>query len=64
MWSFAQCTLRNDGEAREVELMDYMEVILAGERDDQAHPAFSGLFVQTDFHERRTNTDRVAQAET
>ena len=44
-------TLRNDGEAREVELMDYMEVILAGERDDQAHPAFSGLFVQTDFHE-------------
>ena len=34
---------------REVELTSYAEVVLAAASDDTAHPAFSKLFVQTEF---------------
>ena len=35
--------------AREIELTSYSEVVLAPASDDAAHPAFSKLFVQTEF---------------
>ena len=35
--------------AREIELTSYAEVVLAPASDDAAHPAFSKLFVQTEF---------------
>ena len=34
---------------REIELTSYMEVVLAAPAADDAHPAFSKLFVQTEF---------------
>jgi len=34
---------------REIELTSYAEVVLASASDDTAHPAFSKLFVQTEF---------------
>jgi len=34
---------------REIELTSYSEVVLAPSSDDAAHPAFSKLFVQTEF---------------
>ena len=34
---------------REIELTSYSEVVLASASDDAAHPAFSKLFVQTEF---------------
>ncbi|HYP79527.1 MAG TPA: glucoamylase family protein [Steroidobacteraceae bacterium] len=41
-------TLRNDGaRPRHVELTSYAEIVLAPQRADVAHPAFSNLFVQT-----------------
>ncbi len=43
-------TLTNAGDAaREVELTSYLEVALARPADDAAHPAFSKMFVQTEF---------------
>jgi cyclic beta-1,2-glucan synthetase len=43
-------TLSNVGtETREIELTSYMELVLAGAADDAAHPAFSKMFVQTEF---------------
>jgi cyclic beta-1,2-glucan synthetase len=43
-------TLRNDGSRpRTIELTSYAEVVLAPQRADIAHPAFSNLFVQTEF---------------
>ena len=43
-------TLTNRSEeAREIELTSYLEVVLAAAKDDTAHPAFSNLFVQTEF---------------
>jgi cyclic beta-1,2-glucan synthetase len=43
-------TLGNVGsEAREIELTSFMEIVLAGAGDDAAHPAFSKMFVQTEF---------------
>ncbi|HEX2861792.1 MAG TPA: glucoamylase family protein, partial [Lacunisphaera sp.] len=36
-------------EAREIELTSYAEVVLARPEADAAHPAFSNLFVQTEF---------------
>jgi len=43
-------TLTNRGsEARTIEVTSYAEVILAGFASDLAHPAFSNLFVQTEF---------------
>ncbi|HEY9840061.1 MAG TPA: glucoamylase family protein, partial [Candidatus Obscuribacterales bacterium] len=35
--------------AREIELTSYAEVVLATQAADEAHPAFSNLFVQTEF---------------
>ena len=35
--------------AREIEITSYMEVVLARPEADAAHPAFSNLFVQTEF---------------
>ncbi len=43
-------TLTNtDALVREVELTSYMELVLAAPADDAAHPAFSKMFVQTEF---------------
>jgi len=42
--------LRNDGtRPRHIELTSYAEIVLAPQRADVAHPAFSNLFVQTEF---------------
>ena len=35
---------------REIELTSYAEVVIAPMASDQAHPAFSNLFVETEFH--------------
>ncbi len=35
---------------REIELTSYAEVVLAPRADDLAHPAFSNLFIQTEFN--------------
>jgi cellobiose phosphorylase len=43
-------TLTNrTGVARRIELTSYAEVVLAPAAADEAHPAFSNLFVQTEF---------------
>jgi cyclic beta-1,2-glucan synthetase len=43
-------TLTNQGRgAREIELTTYCEVVLASALSDSAHPAFSKMFVQTEF---------------
>ncbi|HVX06048.1 MAG TPA: glycosyl transferase family 36, partial [Rhodanobacteraceae bacterium] len=40
--------LRNDGPvAREVELTSYLELVLGSQQADNAHPAYSKMFVQT-----------------
>ncbi|MEI6653735.1 MAG: glucoamylase family protein, partial [Verrucomicrobiota bacterium] len=36
-------------EARVIEVTSYAEVVLAKSAEDEAHPAFSNLFVQTEF---------------
>jgi cyclic beta-1,2-glucan synthetase len=36
--------------AREIELTSYGEIVLAPGADDRAHPAFSNLFIETEFH--------------
>jgi cyclic beta-1,2-glucan synthetase len=41
----------NGGQAREIELTSYGEVVLASPDTDRAHPAFSNLFVETEWHE-------------
>ena len=38
--------------AREIELTSYAEVVLAPQASDVAHPAFSNLFVETEFQGR------------
>ncbi len=44
-------TLTNNGrEARVIELTSYGEVVLAPPDADRAHPAFSNLFVETEWH--------------
>ncbi|MGZ8842149.1 MAG: glucoamylase family protein, partial [Pyrinomonadaceae bacterium] len=35
---------------REIELTSYAEIVLAPKGDDLAHPAFSNLFIETEFH--------------
>jgi len=35
---------------REIELTSYSEVVLAPRADDLAHPAFSNLFIETEYH--------------
>ena len=43
-------TLKNTGIiARDIEVTSYAEIVLATPAADQAHPAFSNLFVQTEF---------------
>ena len=43
-------TISNSGSrTREIELTSYAEIVLAPEAADAAHPAFSNLFVQTEF---------------
>ena len=37
------------GQIREIELTSYAEIVLARHADDDAHPAFSKLFVETEF---------------
>lgn len=41
--------LNTSSAARTVELTSYMEVVLAEEDSDRAHPAFGNLFVQTEW---------------
>jgi cyclic beta-1,2-glucan glucanotransferase len=44
-------TLHNRGNRdREIEVTSYCEVVMAPHESDVAHPAFSNLFVQTEFH--------------
>ena len=49
---------------REIELTSYAEIVLAPPADDAAHPAFSKLFVQTEFvpRARRAAGDAPARA--
>jgi len=43
-------TISNGGSrAREIDVTSYAEVVLASDAADTAHPAFSNLFVQTEF---------------
>jgi cyclic beta-1,2-glucan synthetase len=43
-------TMSNGGSrAREIDVTSYAEVVLAADAADTAHPAFSNLFVQTEF---------------
>jgi cyclic beta-1,2-glucan synthetase len=43
-------SITNHGAAtREIELTSYLEIALARQPDDLAHPAFAALFVQTEF---------------
>ncbi|HKP96050.1 MAG TPA: glucoamylase family protein [Fibrobacteria bacterium] len=43
-------TLENNGNRdREIEVTSYCEVVMAPQEADLAHPAFSNLFVQTEF---------------
>ncbi len=43
-------TLTNESkEAQEFEITSFMETVLAKPNDDNAHPAFSNLFVQTEY---------------
>ncbi len=43
-------TLRNTGSRRrEIEITSYAEIVLATPAADEAHPAFSNLFVQTEY---------------
>jgi len=45
-------TLTNNGdETRELELTSYGEIVLAPRASDRVHPAFSNLFVETEWHE-------------
>ena len=43
-------TIKNTGEnARDIEVTSYAEIVLATPAADHAHPAFSNLFVETEF---------------
>lgn len=45
-------TVTNNGdETREVELTSYGEIVMAPPATDRAHPAFSNLFVETEWHD-------------
>ena len=43
------CVLVTAQDTREIELTSYAELVLAPPAADAAHPAFSNLFVQTEF---------------
>jgi cyclic beta-1,2-glucan synthetase len=40
----------NSNMTVEIEVTSYLEVVLARAKDDQAHPAFSNLFIQTEYY--------------
>lgn len=42
----------NSEEPCNLELTSYMEVVLTGQKNDEAHPTFSNLFVETEFWEK------------
>ena len=43
-------TVTNTGtQTREVEVTSFMEIVLAGPADDNAHPAFSKMFLHTEY---------------
>ena len=45
-----QLTVTNlENRDREIDVTSYAEVVLASQADDEAHPAFSNLFVETEF---------------
>lgn len=50
------CLTNNTDKTIEIEVTSYMEVVLAKANDDAAHPAFSNLFIQTEF---RPETDSL-----
>jgi len=55
-----------EGEDREIDVTSYSEVVLASQGADEAHPAFSNLFVQTEFvpeHETLLATRRPRSAD-
>ena len=59
-------TLRNPGHTRRtIEVTGYFEVVLAPPGAEAAHPAFNGLFVQTEFlgHQSAVLCTRRARAE-
>jgi cyclic beta-1,2-glucan synthetase len=39
----------NGNKSREIDITSYAELVLAPERDDAAHPAFSKMFVETEY---------------
>jgi cellobiose phosphorylase len=39
----------------DLEVTSYMEVVLTHPNDDAAHPAFSNLFIQTEYHQETTS---------
>src|SRR5690606_37125408 len=44
-------TLHNSGrEARELELLSYFEPVLSQPKADEAHPAFTNLFIESRWH--------------
>ncbi len=45
--------------AREIEVTSYAEVVLATAAADAAHPAFSNLFVETEFIAGRQRAPRA-----
>jgi cyclic beta-1,2-glucan synthetase len=58
----------NSSRIREIELTSYSEVVLASPQADAAHPAFSNLFIETEFvsaenaiiaHRRRRSNDET-----
>ena len=45
-----QLTITNlEDRPREIDVTSYAEVVLASQAADEAHPAFSNLFVETEF---------------
>jgi len=45
-----QLTVTNlESRDREIDVTSYAEIVLASQRADEAHPAFSNLFVETEF---------------
>ncbi|MFN2400445.1 MAG: GH36-type glycosyl hydrolase domain-containing protein [Gemmatimonadaceae bacterium] len=43
--------INNADETREIEVSSYGEIVLANPTADRSHPAFSNLFVETEWHE-------------
>ncbi len=41
----------NSNEERDIELTSYSEIVLAPPDTDRSHPAFSNLFIETEWHE-------------